>query len=101
MTIVVDPPTIRMIGTRRMQCKDIPDADFLAAVANTPGSSAMQWRLRDQVQARLEAALGPIPENLFLAKARRLIQRGLLGGCPCSCRGDYHLPHECRDYNCC
>lgn len=84
-----------------MQCKDIPDDVFLDAVRLTPGTSASNWRMRWDVQEHLEAALGPIPENLFLAKARRLCHRGLLGGCPCGCRGDYHLPEDCNAMNCC
>lgn len=85
--------TIRLIGNRRMQCKDIPDDLLLDAVRRTgePGS----WRMRWDVQAALEASLGPVPEKLFLAKARKLIVRKLLSGCDCGCRGDYHLPEEC------
>lgn len=80
---------------RLMQCKDIPDEVFLDAVRRTPGAIGVNERLRWIVQEKLEAVTGPIPENLFLAKARRLIARGLLKGCPCGCRGDYHLPEDC------
>jgi hypothetical protein len=96
-----DRPAIRLTGGRRMQCKDVPDDAFLDAVRRTPGTAAMHWRMRWDVRNTLEAALGPIPINLFLAKARRLIARGLLGGCDCGCRGDYHLPDECNDPLCC
>lgn len=92
---------IRLIDGRRMQCKDIPDAAFLEAVHHSPGTSSQNWRMRWDVHATLEAALGPIPENLLLAKARKLIDAGKLGGCPCGCRGDWHLPDECNGYNCC
>lgn len=85
-----------------MQCKDIPDDVFLCALRRTPGTSSGSWRMRWEVQAALEAVTGPIPENLFLAKVRRLMARGLLGGCDCGCRGDYHLPEECSDpEHCC
>jgi hypothetical protein len=85
---------IRTINGRRMQCKDIPDAAFLDAVRRTPGVSSQpdSWRNRWAVQAELETATGWIPERLFLAKARGLIRRKLLRGCPCGCRGDYELP---------
>lgn len=88
--------TIRMVGGRRMQCKDIPDETFLDAVRRTkaPGGS---WRMRWHVQAALEQDIGPVPENLFVAKARKLIAAGKIGGCPCGCRGDYHPPEECND----
>lgn len=101
----VEPPprvTIRMVGDRRMQCKDIPDEAFLDAVRRTPGTSSSNWRMRWDVQAALEAAIGPVPENLFLAKARRLFAKGLVGGCDCGCRGDYHLSEECtHPAHCC
>jgi hypothetical protein len=91
----VCPAGIRLVNGRRMQCKDIPDATFLDAVRRAPGTSSANWRMRWNVHAILEAQLGPIPGNLFLAKARKLIAAGKLGGCPCGCRGDWHLPEEC------
>lgn len=91
-----------MTTPRRIQCKDIPDDVFLDAVRRTPGvSSRSSWRMRNEVQDTLQVTMGPIPENLVLAKARRLMARGLLGGCPCGCRGDYHLPEDCDDGLCC
>lgn len=91
-----DRPSIRLIGGRRMQCKDIPDQVFLDAVARTPASDGTlqpeSWRMRWNVHAELEETIGPVPENLLVAKARKLMAAGKLGGCPCGCRGDYHLP---------
>jgi hypothetical protein len=86
------PATIRMVGGRRMQCKDIPDGVFLNAVrrAGEPG----RWRMRWNVREVLEAEIGPVPENLFMAKARKLIARGLMDGCACGCRGDFELPEQ-------
>ncbi|OSC76466.1 hypothetical protein B5180_01545 [Streptomyces sp. BF-3] len=79
---------------KRMQCKDIPDQTFVEAVRRTTpvGTS---WRMRWDVHTELESVFGPIPDNLFMAKARRLIDRGLIGGCPCGCRGDFHPSDEC------
>lgn len=97
-----EPLTLRLIDGRRMQCKDIPDATFLDAVRATPGldDRPNAWRMRWDVQATLEAVIGPLPEKLFLAKASRLKARGLLGGCDCGCRGDYHLTADCTPYCC-
>jgi hypothetical protein len=82
---------------RRMQCKDIPDELFLAAVRRTSGlGGPSNWRMSWDVHTELETAIGPVPENLFRAKARKLCDAGKLGGCPCGCRGDYHLPDECQ-----
>lgn len=32
-----------------------------------------------------------IPEKIVLAKAKRLIRRGLISGCGCGCRGDFQI----------
>ncbi|AKZ59224.1 hypothetical protein SAM23877_6179 [Streptomyces ambofaciens ATCC 23877] len=85
-----------------MQCKDIPDATFLDAVRTAPASSAIGWRNRWDVHEALEAVMGhEIPSNLLMAKARRLESRGLLGGCTCGCRGDWHPSDECGDRTYC
>lgn len=101
-----EPDSIRMIDGRPMQCKDIPDDAFLDAVRRIPAVDGSMkpsgWRTRWAVQAELETALGPIPEKLFLAKARRLGRRRLLGGCTeCTCRGDYHIAADCPYPSCC
>jgi hypothetical protein len=86
---------IRMVGGRRMQCKDIPDAAFLDAVK--VNGRAAGWRTRWEVQRDLESVIGWLPERLFLAKARTLIRRMLVLGCPCGCRGEYEIPEWCAD----
>lgn len=101
MGAVSEATNIRLVDGRRMQCKDIPDHAFLDAVRRSPGTPSQNWRMRWIVHAALEEAVGPIPENLLLAKARKLIAAGKLGGCDCGCRGDWHLPEECNGYNCC
>ena len=76
----------------------------MAAVAETPPMhSGGWWRHRRDVQATLERALGTgVPEKVFLAKARKLGFKRKLEGCTrCTCRGDYHLPRECRLRRCC
>lgn len=79
-----------------VKAADIPDDAFIAAVRSTRAVDGSldddHWRMRWDVQATLEGNLGPIPEKVFLAKARRLMNRGLLDGCPCGCRGDYNIP---------
>lgn len=87
-----------------MKAADISDDVFMLAVATTsPMHAGGCWRHRRTVQATLEQMLGTeLPEKLFLAKARKLGKKQRLEGCTdCSCRGDYHLPRECRDNGCC
>lgn len=93
--MTVEQPAIRLVGDRPTQCKDIPDAVFLDAIRRTPATGSLGWRLRHEVHRELEASIGALPEKLFLAKARQLEKRGLLGGCTCGCRGDWHPADEC------
>lgn len=96
-----EPVSIRYVNGRRMQCKDIPDQVFIGAIRRTPGTTVMSWRMLWHVQDELAQTIGPVPYNLFLAKARKLRTAGKIGGCPCGCRGDFHLPDECGDPGCC
>jgi hypothetical protein len=83
----------------RLECKDIADDVFLAAVEQTE-PLARSWRMSWAVRKTLEGLIGePVPDKLLIAKARKLIDRGLLHGCPCGCRGDFHLP--AADGKCC
>ncbi|MEU6233816.1 hypothetical protein [Kitasatospora sp. NPDC047058] len=84
-----------------MQCKDIPDGVFLDAVRRSPAVGGVGWRMSWDVHAALEFLVGPVPVNLFYAKARKLIARGLLGGCACGCRGDFHITADCTGGQCC
>jgi hypothetical protein len=79
-----------------VKAADLDDDVFLAAVRATgPMGSAVAWRSRWAVHETLQARLGiEIPEKLFMAKARKLMLRKKLFGCPCGCRGDYYLPGE-------
>lgn len=104
---IAERPTIRFVAGRRMQCKDIPDEALCDAVLRSPqhwplSPGAVRWRMAWDVQAALETVIGPVPDRLFLAKVRKLFAKGLLGGCDCGCRGDYHLIEECRNgaYDC-
>ncbi|MCX4886064.1 hypothetical protein [Streptomyces sp. NBC_00847] len=91
-----DPVSLRYVDGRLMQCKDIPDAAFVDAVRARAAGSA-HWAMAWDVLEELEETVGPVPRNLFFAKARRLVARGLIGGCPCGCRGDFHVPEACID----
>jgi hypothetical protein len=86
-----------------VKCADIPDDQFLDAVAAVIRKRGM-WANRWDVAAVLDghpewigeraATDGEsvrMPEKLVLAKARKLIRRGLLSGCFCGCRSDFEL----------
>lgn len=70
---------------------DIADDDFLAAVAAQQLAISEEWNPGQFAWAnRFDVAdLLGAPEKVVLAKARRLIRRGLMDGCVCGCRGDF------------
>lgn len=70
----------------RLQCKDIPDQRCLAIVGDITlreDRPAMVW----EVAERLD-----LPLPLVLAKMRKLVNKNLVEGCACGCRGDFRLP---------
>lgn len=74
------------ITTGRLKASDISDEAFMAAL-DPDGSWTMWWDLNER--------LG-FPPKVVLAKARILIERrGILHGCPCGCRGDFHPAAGC------
>ncbi|MFD8545666.1 hypothetical protein [Streptomyces sp. NPDC059649] len=89
--------SIQLIHGRRMQCKDIPDELYLGAVRDTAAKNIWgNTTNRQMVKEVVEAVVGHVPDNLFDAKSRRLIQRGMLDGCACGCRGDFSIPTDDR-----
>ncbi|MFE5828711.1 hypothetical protein ACFQ8W_00320 [Streptomyces sp. NPDC056508] len=73
-----------------MQCKHIPDETFREAVRRAPGT----WSASTDVHEELELLLDmeELPWNLFMAKARKLVAAGRIGGCACGCSGGFYLP---------
>ncbi|MBL7487125.1 hypothetical protein [Frankia sp. AgW1.1] len=98
---------------RVRKAADIPDGIFLDAVRAVkrlrPRAMTSRWdvgfilggqaeyvatigRLDVEPRGHLVEVPWPdpvIPEKIVLAKAKRLIRRGLLEGCACGCRGDF------------
>lgn len=74
-----------------MQCKDIPDAEVLRFLAQHQG----RWSTHGASLASTPSVRDAMPEGtppkLQLAKMRQLHKRGLVGGCPCGCRGDWEI----------
>lgn len=87
-----------------MKAADIPDATFVAAVVeaarlrNSP--TADRWAIACVLAGRPEDVgvnfdgYPHMPNKVVLAKARKLVLRGLLSGCACGCRGDFEPVDE-------
>ena len=73
-----------------MKCKDIPDEPILRFLAQHQGKWATHGK--GYSMPTVQDAMPPgTPCKLQLAKMRQLHKRGLAGGCPCGCRGDWEI----------
>jgi hypothetical protein len=96
-------------GKCGVKASDITDEAFLAAIdeacrvrteveGGNPWTSATRWDVAAVLAGHPEHVGGPpqeypnMPEKVVLAKAKRLIRRGLVDGCACGCRGDFERP---------
>jgi len=70
-----------LLHAGRPKAADIPDAAMLAVL--TP-----QWQCWWTIAEHFPA----FPPKVVQAKLRQLLKRDLAHGCPCGCRGDWHLP---------
>lgn len=84
---------------KQFQCKHISTELMVLAVLLAPGAignQASSWRMRWDVEKELRKILGEgAPEGLakiMMAKFAKLKRQGILDGCECGCRGDYHIP---------
>jgi hypothetical protein len=77
----------------RPQAKDIDPRELLLAIRtigrekqNEDGTEWVPWVLIWDLEK-----LFPFPWKVILSKCQSLIDRGLLDGCTCGCRGDFEL----------
>lgn len=68
-----------------MKCKDISDKEILEVLLTTRGTWA------NHREGLLGEYLSKIPPKLGLAKLRQLLNRKLISGCACGCRGDWEI----------
>lgn len=71
------------------QAKHIPDESFLRVVASKEPNWAGIWDLT--------WAMPAVPPAVIYAKANRLLDRELITGCGCGCRGDWELTDAGRE----
>lgn len=71
-----------------MQTKDIDKIPVLKMLADNP----LQWHhLGNGIHGVGNAMPDGTPRKLQLAVMRNLINRGLVEGCTCGCRGDFEI----------
>lgn len=77
----------------RPQCKDIDTDAILRFLAQHQG----KWSTHGEGYSMptVRDAMPPgMPRKLQLAKMAQLWNSGLVGGCPCGCRGDWEITDE-------
>lgn len=83
---------------RPPKASDISDVEFLETIdrlSMTEGHYAQpHWVLTFD----LYPEFAQFPYKVVLAKARQLINRKLLSGCGCGCRGDFELNDASREF---
>jgi hypothetical protein len=81
----------------RLQAKDIPTRPILEHLAKNEGAWHMMFL---DCEFSIWPAIPPEVESdkLVLAKMRSLIDKGLVDGCACGCRGDFHITAAGLDY---
>lgn len=80
-----------------MQCKDIPDAPILAFLAaNDWAAGWHDFEGPEYCPTVRDCMPAGVPPKLRLAKMRGLINRGLVTGCACGCRGDFEITDKGR-----
>lgn len=85
-----------------MKAADITDEAFLSAVDDVcqlrwggVGIGASRWDVAAVLSGHPEDVgvsvvdYPGMPDKVVLAKARKLVRRGLVDGCACGCRGDF------------
>lgn len=75
------------------QCKHIQERPILEFVWDVNNQDKWaNWCFGNEHDVRQAFPDGyETPDNLVLAKMRKLFDRGLIDGCSCGCRGDYHV----------
>lgn len=75
-----------------MQCKDIPTRPILEFV-RIHGGVGCSWYSGGKRD--VSNAMPPgLSDNLRHAKMRQLINKGLIDGCGCGCRGDFEITEK-------
>lgn len=81
-----------MSRPKPIQCKDIEERPILELLAQRPDQfhtwcSGWTNSIRPAVPPRF-------PDKMLIRKMDKMIKKGLVDGCGCGCRGDYHITDQ-------
>lgn len=81
-----------MARIKTIQCKDIPEKPILELLAQNPTkwhTWCRSWKL--SIRPAVDEA---VPDKMLIRKMDKMIKKGLVDGCGCGCRGDYHITEK-------
>ncbi len=73
-----------------MKASDVPEDTVIALIRELGASNAAKWAFLWDIQGRLPQ----FPPKVVKAKLAAMVKRGVIGGCGCGCRGDFHIKDE-------
>jgi hypothetical protein len=77
------------------QCKDIPEQPILQLLYDNRSKWCSSFGIDIAKERSIYNALPEgTPWSLMLAKTKRMIGKGLIGGCACGCRGDFEITEK-------
>lgn len=87
------------VNNKTLQCKHIPTLPILQHLREHGGIGCTHWEyLEDRESHNLRTVVNAMPRStpprLVLAKMQSLVNRGLVDGCDCGCRGDWELTDD-------
>lgn len=81
-----------------MQCKDLDTIQILNFINIHGGIGCTWFDLPDTPRSIINAVSNTVPPKLLLAKLKKLRKQGLIVGCCCGCRGDFHITSKGTEY---
>lgn len=76
----------------RPQAKNVPEDVILEIMRKEPGKWFTHYDWRHDACLPFHAPeLRRFPEKVLRAKLSKMMKRGLINGCDCGCRGDWHI----------
>lgn len=80
-----------MDGGAPVKAGDLSEPAILALLAERPGVWHTHWTPADPMPRVYDPTHPDAPEKVLLAKLRAMERKGLIEGCGCGCRGDWHV----------
>lgn len=75
-----------------MKASDLSDEGILSVLRQRSGVWHTHFPPTGGVMPRVyDPSLPDAPQKVLLAKLRSMCRRGLIRGCGCGCRGDWHV----------